>query len=213
MRLGGRHIKRSTTTAIKKLRQSAKLKTSLAWSVASLLAFVVSQNLRSIERFGFILNQRIWGLFHDRYVMIHWSYDELIHVLQSGESDSLLIYTKCKANFHLALLIWVSPPDFEWLFASFPQYFGLSPWKQLSFLPSTIEEKITFCFVHVVEVPQTSEHQMPSVSGKQWKTPSGGQQRRIALPVWTEAIDVMYTDEQRYKVTTHSMNTTECMNN
>jgi len=37
---------------------------------------------------------------------------------------------------------------------------------------------------------------------------SGKQQRRIPFPGWTEAIDVMYTGEQLYRVTTHLINMT-----
>jgi len=44
--------------------------------------------------------------------------------------------------------------------------------------------------------------------GKKGRKPSGEQQRRIPLPRWTEAIDVMWTDEQSYRVTTHSMSMT-----
>jgi len=36
--------------------------------------------------------------------------------------------------------------------------------------------------------------------GKKGRKPSGEQQRRIPLPGWTETIDVVCTDEQRYRV-------------
>jgi len=38
--------------------------------------------------------------------------------------------------------------------------------------------------------------------GKKGKKP-GKQQKRVTLPRWTEAIDVMCTDEQRYRVATN----------
>uniref|UniRef100_A0A8C3AUW4 Disco interacting A n=1 Tax=Cyclopterus lumpus TaxID=8103 RepID=A0A8C3AUW4_CYCLU len=41
--------------------------------------------------------------------------------------------------------------------------------------------------------------------GKKGKKPSGEQQRRIPLPGWTEAIDVMCTDEQRYRASSQSV--------
>jgi len=45
--------------------------------------------------------------------------------------------------------------------------------------------------------------------GKQGKRPSGEQQRRIPLPEWIEVIHVMCTDDQRYRVKTHSRNMAE----
>jgi len=45
---------------------------------------------------------------------------------------------------------------------------------------------------------KTPKKQKKPFTGKKGKKPSGEQQRRIPLPGWTEAIDVMCTDEQRY---------------
>jgi len=49
------------------------------------------------------------------------------------------------------------------------------------------------------------ENWKKTFTGKKVKKPSGEQQRRTPLPGWTEATDVMCTDDQSYRDTTHSM--------
>jgi len=55
---------------------------------------------------------------------------------------------------------------------------------------------------------KTPKNKTKTFTKEKMKKPSGEQQRRIPLPGWTEIIDVMCTDEQRYRDTTHSMNMT-----